>query len=182
MTIAVLGTNNGSSLIREESFAFTQPLFERKKGFGSSPADEKNVGFFDKLTDKKSQREDWYQVSPYVAEFWCTVSNAGFIIAGIHQNSLELVFAGAASIASHMIPKQWLLTVDKIGVVVALSKLVHEYKVLIDRPFLLVPIAALGAINMTDAYLARLKGKTWPHVVWHLSAAAVADFALGFTK
>lgn len=160
----------------------THSFFERKKGFWSSPADEAKVGFFDKLTDQKSQREDWYQVTPYVAEFWCTVSNVGFIVVGVHQNSPELVFAGAASIVSHTIPKKWLLTVDKIGVLVALSKFAREYKVVINNPSLLIPIAALGAVNMIDAYLARVKGKTWPHVVWHLSAATVANYVLGFSK
>lgn len=200
MTTASLGMSN-VSLMARESFSTvikpcikntlsdlwktvvnpTQSFFERKKGFWSSPADESNVCFFNRLTDRKSQREDWYKVTPYVAEFWCAVSNTGFIIAGIHQNSPELVFAGAASIVSHTIPKQWLLTVDKIGVLVALSKLAREYEIVINNPSVLVPIAALGVVNLMDVYFARVKGETWPHVVWHLSAAAVANYVLGFS-
>jgi hypothetical protein len=33
-------------------------------------------------------------------------------------------------------------------------------------------------INMVDAYLARTKGKTIPHVVWHIYAALMADLFL----
>jgi hypothetical protein len=155
-------------------------FFERKKGYWSSPEDEGNLGVFDKLTDRKSQREDWYNVSEYVAEFWCTLSNAGFIIAGLHRKSPVLIFAGAASIVSHAVPKQWLLTIDKVGVLIVIAKLIQEYKVLVTNPILLAPIAALGVINIMDTYLAaRVRGKTWPHVVWHISAACVADIALG---
>jgi hypothetical protein len=160
----------------------TDPVFERNQGVWSSPSDENNTGVFNKLTEPKSQRENWYKVTPYVAEFWCTLSNVGFIVVGIYRKSPELVFAGLASIVSHTVPLQWLLTVDKIGVLIALTKLFREYKVIVQHPILLVPIAALGLIGLTDIYGARVKGITWPHVVWHLSAAAVAEMFLRMAK
>src|SRR5438105_3611497 len=76
-------------------------LFERGAGYCSNPADEGSALFFKALTAPESQRENWYAVTPYIAEFWCALSNAGFIYAGIKQKSPELVFAGCASIASH---------------------------------------------------------------------------------
>jgi len=130
------------------------------------------------LTDKKSQREDWYQVSPYIAEFWCTISNAGFIYVGLKHQSPEILFAGLASTAIHAIPKQWLLYADKIGVLAALSLAIREHKALSQNPQLMLPVLGLGAVNATDMYLARNYGATWPHVVWHLSAACVADYVL----
>lgn len=156
------------------------PSFTRGEGYWSQPSDEKNTGFFNRLTESASQRENWYQVTPYIAEFWCTVSNIGLLAVGFHRKSFELVFAGAASIASHAIPKQWLLLVDKIGAMLVVLKLFREYKVVLQNPFLMKPITALGLIFVMDVCLARLKGITLPHVVWHLSAAAVADFALGY--
>lgn len=159
------------------------PSFQRGKGFWSTPADEISTDFFSILTPQKSQREDWYAVSRFIAEFWCMVSNAGFIAVGLHQRSPELLFAGIASILSHSIPKQWLLTVDKIGVLVVLTKLVRERQVFIDNPHLCLPLIALGGINLLlDVRIARSRAKTWPHVVWHLSAAAVANYILSYSK
>jgi hypothetical protein len=156
-----------------------QHHFERNAGYWSSPVDEVKIAFFTKLTDRKSQREDWYKITPYIAEFWCTISNVGFIVAGLHRRSPELIFAGTASIVSHAIPKQCLLTIDKIGALLPILRLACEYKVIIRRPILLLPIAATIGLNVADIYFARIKGKTWLHSVWHLSAACVADFVLG---
>ncbi len=168
---SLLGLLFGISLLMPIS------AFERKAGYWNGPSDENNTSFFGTLTNPKSQREDWYKVTPYIAEFWCTISNIGFIAAGIHCKSPELLFAGAASIVSHSIPKQWLLYVDKIGVLIVLSKVIREHKTLTNNPWLLIPVGIAGAINVTDAYLARNKGLTWPHVVWHLSSALLAyDF------
>ena len=157
-------------------------LFEREAGFWSNPSDEQNKGFFSKLTDSQSQRENWYKVSPYIGEFWCALSNVGFIYVGIKHKSPELLFAGVASIISHCIPKQWLLYVDKLGVLVVLSKVIREYKVVMDNPRLLAPVGLAVSINATDAYLARNKGVTLPHVVWHLSAAVLANEFLKIVK
>ncbi len=157
-------------------------LFSRGAGYWSTPKDESNTSFFGKLTDAASQREDWYSVTPYCAEFWCTLSNAGFLYVGAKHKSPELIFAGLASIASHSIPKQSLLYVDKLGVLVVLSLFARKYQSFIDNPKLLIPVLGLGAINFTDMYMARQKGKTWPHVVWHLSAALVADYVLSSIK
>ena len=150
-------------------------LFTRSAGFWSKPDDEEKSDFFSTLTAPKSQRENWYKVSPYVAEFWCTISNIGFIYVGLKQKSPELLFAGIASAVSHTIPKQWLLLVDKIGVAVVASKVIREYKVVCNNPILIIPAVLAASINMSDAYLARNKGQTWPHVVWHLSSALLAN-------
>lgn len=158
-----------------------KPAFTRGAGFWSHPKDEEQTGFFSRLTDINSQREDWYKVSSYVAEFWCTISNAGFLYVGIKHGSPELIFAGVASTVSHAIPKQWLLTVDKIAAFTAFVKLAREYRVLVENPWLLGPIALLG-INILDVPLARKKGMTLPHVAWHVSAAFVADLFLKIAK
>lgn len=180
--LLIISIGSIHSMEKEPNKATSKSLFERGAGFWSTPADEKKESFFGALTDPKSQREDWYKVSPYIAEFMCAASNAGFIYVGLQHSSPELLFAGAASIISHSIPKQWLLMVDKIGVAAVAVKAVREYQIFIDHPWLLVPVALAGAINASDAYLARNHGKTFPHVVWHLSAAAIADIFLRYTK
>ena len=164
------------------SMTLTQAMFEREKGYWTNPSDESKKDFFGKLTDPKSQRENWYTVSPYIAEFWCAVSNVGFIYVGIKNESPELVFAGMASIVSHSIPKQWLLKVDKLGVAVVFSKVIREREVLKSNPILMAPLALAGTINAADAYLARNKGYTPLHVIWHLSSALFAHGFLQYIK
>lgn len=166
-----------TTLIITSSATITAP-FTRGPGYWTHPSQETSHSFFTALTPSKSQREDWYKVTPYVAEFWCTVSNAGFVYVGIKHQSPELLFAGCASIASHAIPKQWLLYVDKLGVALVLLKAVREYATLKENLILLIPAITLGIINGTDAYLARNRGLIWPHVIWHLSAAFVCDILL----
>jgi hypothetical protein len=160
----------------------TEPAFTRGPGFWTQPADEKIKSIFGALTNLNSQRENWYSVSPYIGEFWCTISNLGFIYVGIKHGSPELLFAGIASAVSHTIPKQWLLTVDKVGVFIVASKVIRERQVLKENPWLLLPVALAASINFSDAYLARHQSQTWPHVVWHLSSALFADIFLTYMK
>jgi hypothetical protein len=160
-----------------------KPKFERVEGFWSNCEDESSESYFSKLTDPKSQREDWYKISSYIAEFWCTLSNAGFIYVGAKHKSYELLFAGIASILSHSIPKQWLLHLDKAGVAIVFLKLLKEFNVLTENPeTALILLTSLGVIGATDIYLARNYAKTWPHVVWHLSAALISDIFLGLME
>ncbi len=166
----------------KNSMTISKPAFTRGAGFWSTPSDEQIKSIFGALTDINSQREDWYTVTPFIAEFLCTISNVGFIYVGLKHKSPELLFAGVASAISHSIPKQWLLTVDKIGVLVVASKLIREYQVIIDHPWLLLPVALAAIINFSDAYLARQHGYTYPHVIWHLSSAFMANIFLNYVK
>jgi len=148
-------------------------MFTRHHGYWSKP----ETNFFNKLHN--SQREDWYTISIYVAEFWCTVSNIPFLVVAYWHVSWELLFAAVASIVSHTVPKQWLLMVDKFGVLVAFSKLVRNYKVIDWQIGVLICVVA--AINRMDMWLARRQKRLvwpWPHVLWHVSCACVAHIVL----
>jgi hypothetical protein len=156
--------------------------FSRGEGYWSSKKDEENKGFFSRLAEQETQREDWYSVTPYISEFWCAISNIGLILVGLKYQSPEVICAGLASFAYHSCPKQWLLYVDRIGVGLVFFKLAREYQVLKENPHLLGLPVAVGAINLFDVYLGQYKGKTWPHVAWHLSAAAMAAYYLSYSK
>jgi hypothetical protein len=155
-----------------------QGTFKRGTGYWTRESDKTRKDFFGKLTDPASQREDWYQVSPYIAEFWCTLTNIGFLYVGLKHQSPELIFAGIASIASHSIPKQWLLYIDKLGVAVVLSKVLRNYKAVAHNPTLWALATAGVGINALDAYLARTKCYTAPHLIWHLSSAYISHLFL----
>jgi len=156
--------------------------FKRGPGFWSTPKDEENTSYFSQLAEPETQREDWYAVTPYISEFWCAVSNLGLVYVGLKHESPEVVIAGLASFLYHSIPKQWLLHVDRLGVLLAFTKFAREYKVIIENPKLSVLPLAVVAINGADVYLGQYKGLTWPHAVWHLSAAWLAHLFLSKTK
>ena len=145
---------------------------------------ETSENFFVRLMPKGSQRESWFTIKrfPHVAEFWNTVSSIGFVGVGLYYSSPELIFAGVASAASHAFPKNWLLLVDKIGAGIVVFKFALNYKVLMNEPWLLAPVAATGATFAMDTILAgKIAPKfPWPHVAWHITATTSAGMALSY--
>lgn len=156
--------------------------YTRGEGFWTHPKDENNTNFFEKSTYPRSQREDWYDVTTYVAEFRCTLSNVGLFYVGFEQNCPALIFAGAASAISHAIPKQWLLTLDKVAMIAVILTLAREYETILNSPLIMACGVVAFIINLSDSYLSRLQGKTWPHVLWHLSAAFLTSIVLKASK
>jgi len=77
-----------------------------------------------KLTPPESQREDWYVVTKYIAEFWCCISNIGFFIVcylfGFHQKTYPILAAAICSTLSHAIPIYPLLIIDKVAMYLAM--------------------------------------------------------------
>jgi len=152
--------------------------YTRGDGYWSNSGDEKDQTFFGQLTNVNSQRENWYEKTPYVAEFWCTVSNVVIIGAGVLSDSPELVFAGTASAVSHAIPKEWLLKVDKLGAGLVALKVLSEYQAIISDPKLIILPLAAAAIHNADVILARTQGHKWSHVVWHCASGAFVGYFL----
>ena len=149
-----------------------QPAFERKAGMWYQPGDEAKTGRFDRLMAPHSQRENWHKVSHYVAEFGCCLSNAGFFYVGYLYGEPLIALAGVASMASHAIPKDWLLTLDKTGAALAGIAIVRCYKTFIEEPWLFGPMAGVGGIFYADNFInAPMYHYNWPHELWHISGA-----------
>ena len=165
-------------------------ILNRRQGFWSTPEGENNHGWFSELTHPKSQREDWYEATPYIAESLCTISNIGFFVVaaknmGKHPiGSMATGIAGITSTVSHAIPKQWLNTVDKICAAAAVVGVGYECVNLCEGKIgpnlgnanLIIPLIATGAIYVTDTYLGQCKSKRyksqkWIHSAWHILAA-----------
>ena len=150
--------------------------FTRGEGYWTSPSDESKTDFFGALAEQVTQREDWYSVTPYISEFGCSLSNIGFIYVGLKHKSYRTLFAGVASFVYHSYPKQWLLWVDRIGAVLAVSEIAQNYPVFVKNPKLLrVPLALAGTALFSDVYGGQSKYQPWIHAFWHLSAAWAAD-------
>lgn len=124
------------------------------------------------LTQPESQREDWYVITNYIAEFWCCISNIGFFIVCWYYNwefkTLPILMAGICSFASHAVPLQTLLYADKLAVIIAVMWYIHLWQ----KIWYYLPI--LLAFNLFDTYCARNYGWTWTHIMWHLVAQYIA--------
>lgn len=105
---------------------------DRGIGYWTRIQDYKINKFFYNPTDKKSQREDWYKVTPYVAEFYSTITNTPMLyVAALHMSqkpigSAALACAGMASAISHAIPRHYLNTIDKIAAVGAVVGVAYD--------------------------------------------------------
>lgn len=121
-----------------------------------------------------SMRERPYAVCPFVAEFWCTVSNAAFFAVALYNRSWTVFLAGAASTLSHAIPLRVLHHLDMLAVGAVALRLAMHHRALVAHP----PLLALGAlavgVNLLDTYLSRPhfdRVAPIPHVMWHCTAA-----------
>jgi len=128
----------------------------------------KNESILTEKTSPDHQREDWYQVTNYIAEPWCAISNAGFFItAHVLKNShplsaAALTFAGSASAVSHAIPYHSLNVVDRVGAWTAMATVAYDaeiYKMaslsaVLKNPLVLTSLLATGATVLTDHCIA----------------------------
>ena len=150
---------------------------DEMKGTSSSWSEyisENVYGFFSKPTNKTSQREDYYQYSNYLAEYWCTLSNVGLFAVGCYYGDFATLAAATFSALSHAIPSQRLHDLDMLGVVGILGKAVNNYDVILNRSDVIATGTAALAINAIDTVLTRKHRDTigpWLHVAWHIAAA-----------
>lgn len=130
----------------------------------------RNCGFWGSYftpTNMNSQRENWFVKSQYIGEYWCALSNIGFIYVGLKHNSYPVLFAGIASFVSHSIPYQSLLYVDYIGVVAVGIMMAKKYDII-----------GLVVVNTLDKIISQKYGTCISHVFWHFYAAYVCDLIL----
>jgi hypothetical protein len=155
--------------------------FSRKSGYWSSTNEN---SFFGKLTNPESQREDWYVVSPYIAEFWCALSNIALFYVGCKFKNIPLILAATVSIISHTIPKQSFLILDKFVAIFAVITIAVQYRSFInDNPTMSIFLfSLLASLNIFDTIVARRYAITWSHVIWHLGAAGIAYIFLSLAN
>lgn len=134
--------------------------------------------------EAKTQRENHYEWSKNIAEFWCTLSNAAFVYAGYAHGAPEVALAGLTSAAYHAHPTQKMLIADRTcAVVAALGTLARVYFATGNLPAELVWILPTTlAVAATDDLIANTTEKNswwfkftplW-HSVWHFTAAYCA--------
>jgi hypothetical protein len=132
------------------------------------------------LTPLASRREVWFQVTPWIAEFWCCVSNVGFLYVARRYQERGVLFAGVASMLSHAIPWRVFHWLDKMGVLVALGSVgLRLWQKRLDVSSMVKGVLALGGVNALDYLLSSYPHFwPWPHVAWHIAAAGLAAYFL----
>ncbi len=138
------------------------------------PLSENIHKFFSMPTKQKSRRENYYQYSNYLAEYWCTLSNLGFVAVGCYYKDFATLAAATFSALSHATPLQRLHDLDMIAVACVLGKAICNQDVILNRNDVMAAGAAALAINVIDTILTRKHGDKigpWLHVAWHIAAA-----------
>lgn len=130
--------------------------------------------FFTEITAEKSRREDYYQYSSYIAEYFCTISNIGLFAVAFYYGDFAALLAATFSALSHAIPLQRLHDLDMLGIFVVFGKAIADYKVIMERPELMAWGVGAMTVNVLDTMITRTHlNKIGPslHFIWHLSAA-----------
>lgn len=136
------------------------------------------------LTPARSRRENWFQVTPWIAEFWCWVSNLGFLYVAWKHQEPGIAFAGMASILSHAIPWEPFLWFDKVGVLLALGSVASRlWMKKMHWQTMVGGAISLACLNGLDYLLSPFQYLwPWPHVLWHGAAAALSFYFLELKK
>ena len=121
---------------------------------------------------RKTQCENWFEVTPLIAEFWCCLSNIPFLVLGFSFWPLSVV--GTLSLLHHMIPYEWLRLLDMVGANLLIgwcllpgSLIWSSWELLLHGLCVLVLLLADGYYRYFSPY----PSTPWPHVLWHLGAA-----------
>jgi hypothetical protein len=157
----------------KELFRSHNEPYKRAEGLFYKAADDENQNFFQKPIERTNQSESWYVVSPYVAEFWSTVSSAAIIAVGGYYKEPLMITTGLISMVRHAIPKKWLTYLDKCSAVLAGVSLIRCYAAIGKEPLLVFPALvsaqwAMVSYAYSDLYY------TWRHPLLHLSIASTA--------
>jgi len=130
--------------------------------------------FLNEITASKSVRENYYEHSDFIAEYYCTLSNLGLFAVACYHKDYATLFAATFSALSHAIPSQRLHDLDMAGVLLIFGKVMMNYNVFIERPSTLFWGAGALCVNLLDTLVTRNHlGKVGPviHVAWHFAAA-----------
>lgn len=118
--------------------------------------------------------EEHYLHSKSIAEFYCTLTNAGFFAVGYYYQDYATLAAAFFSTISHIKPLKGLIALDILAAGFVFLKLLSNYPLLINHP----DILAAGLVTFTFGALDKFVGRnnlvtfgSLFHSGWHLSAA-----------
>lgn len=136
--------------------------------------------FLTEIKHVKSRRENFYEVSKFISEFYCTISNLGLFAVAYQYNDVNTLMAALFSALSHAFPLQRFQELDILGVVFVLGNVLANYHVLFEnREVIFYGVSAI-TVNIIDTVISRMNYNKFgplPHVIWHfLAALALAKF------
>lgn len=135
----------------------------------------------------RRKSEPHYEVTPYIAEFWNTLSNLPFVIIGVLRISsfkdapdsilmlyVLYIFCGLGSAIHHAIDNSWSIVIDWIPISLSIALNLDfgmwRYIDAVSGFKMAIALAVLAADHLWTPMKA-----PWGHVMWHLLAAISID-------
>lgn len=131
--------------------------------------------------------ETAYQVTPYIAEFWNTVSNAPLSVIGllrlienrggdpdIQVAYFLMILMGICSAIHHATTPRWTIVIDWIPIASMMIWSVITWNLALISPAVIAEIVLALAVLYSD-HLLKIIPVPWGHVMWHLLAALSVD-------
>lgn len=128
--------------------------------------------------------EPLFATSPWVAEFWNTVSNAPFVIIGLlrlaYGTRIPLMYAmytctGVASAIHHATVPAWTVVIDWVPISASILLAFHTKVWVYTSLVSCVKCILAFSILATDHLRRELIPPPWGHVMWHIVAALAVD-------
>lgn len=131
--------------------------------------------------------ETAFQVNPYIAEFWNTVSNAPLSVIGLlrlienygNDSAIEIAYflmilTGICSAIHHATTPRWTIVIDWIPIASMLIYSVVTWNLMLISPAVVAEIVLSLAVLYSD-HILKIVPVPWGHVMWHLLAALSVD-------
>lgn len=130
---------------------------------------------------RKRQCEAWHKVTPFIAEFYCTISNLPFLLVAAMFGYWPLAVVGTVSFFHHAIPLWCLWRLDTILAPLFMAW-VASHRACWSGQVFGHGLAVLVTFFLDGRARALGPRRVWYHVQWHLVAASFMITFLGATS
>ena len=139
-----------------------------------------------KLSSFFREREKFYQVTPYIAEFWNTISNILLILVGVYRLFTQdmsllsqqlytlMILCGFCSGIHHATPQDWTIVIDWIPIASSIYIVFMNNVIFYMDTYTIVVTAIVITWFLSDQFL-HLTDPRIGHSLWHIGAAFALD-------
>ena len=144
------------------------------------------MSFYGKNSKYKRENEQFYNVTPHIAEFWNTLTNLPFILIGLYNilfyslnlnltiAYLLLIACGIGSGIHHASPHEWTLIIDWVPILSSIGFVLWS-GIIYSISFISIMYTILAfSVLLTDHIFTPIP-VPWGHCLWHILAAVTVN-------